>query len=59
MKAKYSTKDSRGAVNVACVECNRGHNGDKSCSAGARHKRFNGYGCFSGQLIEGLEVQDG
>ena len=57
-KAKYSKRDTRGALYVDCVECNRGGNGnDKDkCSAGWRTKKGNKGGCFLGELIEGLEA---
>ena len=57
-KAKYSTKDSRGALFVDCSECNRGaHGGDpEKCSSGWKHKKGNKGGCFIGTLVEGLEV---
>lgn len=56
MKVKGSGKDSRGYLYVDCAECKRGGNGNKSCSAGARHKRIHKGMCFSGELIEGYEV---
>lgn len=53
-KMKHSFKDSRGCLWVACSECTRGGNGtiEDKCSAGWKIKKFNGYGCFLGQLIE-------
>lgn len=51
----HSHKDSRGALWVACSECTRGGNGDKSCSSGGRHKRWNYLGCFLGVLLDGIE----
>jgi len=49
-----SYKDSRGALWVACSECNRGGNGsDKDkCSSGWNCKRYKGTGCFNGELID-------
>ena len=56
MIAKDSGKDSRGYLYVDCAECQRGGNGDKSCSAGARHKKVNKGMCFNGKLLKGYEV---
>ena len=55
-KAKYSKKDSRGALYVDCAECARGGNGnDKDkCASGWRYKKGNKGGCFCGQLLPGL-----
>jgi hypothetical protein len=49
-----SFKDSKGLLWVACSECERGGNGsDKDkCSSGGTCKRFNGLGCFCGNLKE-------
>lgn len=49
-----SFKDTRGHLWVACSECNRGGNGfDKDkCSCGGRCKKYNGTGCFSGELMD-------
>ncbi|WP_199883664.1 hypothetical protein [Anaerosinus massiliensis] len=49
-----SFKDSRGHLWVACSECDRGGNGSANdkCSAGWKHKKFRGEGCFCGDLIE-------
>ena len=57
-KAKYSERDTRGALFVDCAECNRGGNGNdpEKCSSGWKHKRGRKGGCFMGALIEGLEV---
>ena len=43
----------RGALWVACSECERGGNGsDKDkCSCGWKVKKFNGLGCFLGKLL--------
>jgi len=49
---KYSEKDSRGIIYVDCTECNRGTNGEKDCSAGARTKKGHQGGCFSGVLLD-------
>jgi len=54
-KAKYSERDSRGYLVVACCECTRGGNGDKSCSCGGSVKRWNGGQCFSGNLLTKLQ----
>lgn len=57
-KAKYSEKDSRGVLNVACCECERGGNGnDKDkCSSGWKTKKWNYMSCFSGTLIKGVTI---
>jgi hypothetical protein len=55
-KAKYSRKDSRGKLFIDCTECQKGHNGDKSCSAGWRTKKPNKGGCFCGELRDDLEL---
>jgi len=49
----HSFKDSRGALWVACSECERGGNGNDSdkCSTGGKVKKFNKSGCFSGTLM--------
>lgn len=61
MIAKFSEKDSRGAVHVDCSECNRGINGnDKDkCCAGAKPKYKKGGkgGCYLGELIDGLKIK--
>jgi len=58
MKAKYSKKDTRGALQVDCSECERGGNGsDKDkCSCGWKIKKGNKGGCFCGTLLSNLEV---
>lgn len=50
----HSEKDNRGNLWVACSECERGGNGsDKDkCSSGWKCKKFNGTGCFSGELMD-------
>ena len=60
MKARYSSRDSRGALQVDCSECERGGNGtDKDkCACGWQIKRGKRGGCFAGVLIRGLEIQD-
>jgi hypothetical protein len=47
-----SFEDSMGHRWIACSECNRGGNGTEpdKCSCGGTCKRFNGMGCFSGEL---------
>lgn len=49
----HSYKDIKGRVFVACCECTRGGNGSDpdKCSAGWKHKRFRGAGCFVGTLM--------
>jgi len=49
-----SFKDTKGKLWVACSECERGGNGsdEDKCSCGGNCKRFNGTGCFSGEIIE-------
>ncbi len=49
-----SEKDSRGCLWIACSECNRGGNGSDpdKCSCGGKCKKFNGTGCFSGELMD-------
>ena len=58
-KAKYSFKDYRGVLWVACIECTRGYNGlyEDKCSCGQKKKYFAGSGCFNGKLLEGMEVK--
>jgi hypothetical protein len=56
MKPKYSKKDSRGMLQVACCECKRGGNGDASCSSGWKLKRWRYLGCFSGELLDKYSV---
>lgn len=51
MKPKYSSKDSCGRLLVACCECNRGGNGDQSCTAGWSSKRWDHKACFNGELL--------
>lgn len=45
--------DEKGGLWVACCECERGGNGtDKDkCSCGWKAKRWNGMGCFVGNVI--------
>jgi len=52
MKPKHTEKDSRGHLIVACCECQRGGNGDQSCSAGMDSKRWDYKSCFCGQLLD-------
>lgn len=56
MKPKYSKKDSRGNIQVACCECKRGGNGEASCSCGWKTKRWNQMACFSGELLEKFDA---
>lgn len=55
----HSFKDTRGALWVACSECERGGNGSDQdkCSCGWRVKKFNKKGCFSGTLMSKYEPQ--
>jgi hypothetical protein len=47
-----SFKDKKDKLWVACSECERGLNGtDKDKCSCARTKKFNGLGCFGGQLM--------
>lgn len=55
MKPKSSKPDSRGVWCIDCAECVRGGNGDKSCSAGHKHKRINKGSCFCGTLLGKFE----
>ncbi len=58
-KKVHSFKDTRGALWVACSECDRGGNGgdpDK-CSAGGNVKRGGTRGCFIGTLMAGIKVK--
>jgi hypothetical protein len=49
----HSFKDAQGHLWVACNECERGGNGTKDkCSSGWKCKKFNGTGCFSGDLMD-------
>jgi len=52
MKAKHSKEDSKGHLQVACCECDRGGNGDASCSSGWKSKRWDYKACFSGRLLD-------
>jgi hypothetical protein len=54
---KYSEYDSRGCLQVACCECKRGGNGDKSCSSGWRSKKWDYKACFSGELLDKLKEE--
>jgi hypothetical protein len=48
--------DTRGNLWVACSECERGLNGsDKDKCSCARKKKFDGSGCFCGQLMPKYE----
>jgi len=55
-KAKGSGMDTRGKIYVDCAECVRGGKGDKSCTAGARHKRVGKGMCFCGALMDKYEL---
>jgi hypothetical protein len=53
----HSFYDTDQKLWVDCTECKRGHRGEKNCSAGWKHKKGGVFGCFSGELIEGIEVR--
>lgn len=36
---------------VSCMKCVRGSNGDRSCSAGWKHNKDNGHGCYLGKTL--------
>ena len=48
--------DTKGKLWIACSECDRGGNGsdkDKDkCSCGHKVRKFNGLGCFGGNLMD-------
>jgi len=48
----YSERDSRGHLQVYCSECQRGGNGDQSCSSGWRIKKGAAGACFRGVLLD-------
>ena len=50
-----SSRGTDGKLFVDCTECVRGANGERDCSSGWMHKKT-GYGCFSGELLPGVEV---
>jgi len=50
-KTIHSGFDADGRRFVACSECARGGNGDKSCGAGWNIRRFHGEMCFSGEPL--------
>ena len=55
MIPKYSFRDSKGLLWVACNECERGGNGtenNKCCARESQKKSFSGLGCFLGKLID-------
>ena len=53
-----SFKDSKGKLWVACSECERGLNGsDRDKCSCAKTKKFNGSGCFCGQLMTKYQEQ--
>jgi hypothetical protein len=55
----HSFKDSRGKLMVACSECQRGGNGDQSCSSGWTVKRggIEKGACFLGKLLPKYETE--
>ena len=50
-KTIHSGYDKDGRLFVACSECSRGGNGDKSCSAGWNIRRYHGEMCFLGKPL--------
>jgi hypothetical protein len=60
MKPKHSKPDSRGMMFIACSECDRGGNGDQSCSSGWLIKRGGQEkgACFSGSLLDKFKEAD-
>jgi len=52
---KGSFYDTRGKLCVDCSECERGGNGDKSCSSGWKKKTKHKGSCFSGTIIGDYE----
>ena len=52
-KQLNSYRDTRGALWVACSECERGGNGtdEDKCASGWNRKKYNGLGCFSGKIL--------
>lgn len=57
-KKPFSFYDSKGKLFVDCSECNRGGNGaaPHKCACGWKVKKGRMGGCFTGELIDGLEV---
>lgn len=53
----HSKEDSEGRMWVACSECERGGNGSDidKCACGWKVKKFNGLGCFNGNLMTKYE----
>jgi len=51
----YSEYDNKGKLQVDCTECDRGNNGDKSCSSGLRCKKPRQGACFSGNVLPKVE----
>jgi len=58
MEPKHSKRDSRGMLYVACSECERGGNGDQSCSSGWQIKKGGKNACFSGNLLGKYELKE-
>ncbi|MFZ5760974.1 MAG: hypothetical protein ACOY32_15265 [Thermodesulfobacteriota bacterium] len=59
-QAIFSRVDDRGKLYVDCAECDRGGNGtakDK-CACGWRTKKGLHGGCFMGELLPGLTVDN-
>jgi len=58
-KAKYSKRDTRGALYVDCSECDSGGNGkaQDKCACAWKERRGGKGGCFSGTLRPGLIVE--
>lgn len=55
MKKVYSSKDCNGRLWVDCTECQRGWNGDRTCSAGWHHDQPMRGGCFCGIVLPDAE----
>ncbi len=49
--------DSRGMLVVDCAECKRGGNGEGECGSGGNIKIRKRGSCFSGELLDGIEVK--
>ena len=52
---KGSFYDIKGKLCVDCSECERGGNGDQSCSAGWKHKKKHKGSCFNGIIMGDYE----
>lgn len=56
VKSRHSHLDKNGKLWVACSECVRGGNGEKSCSPGWKVKRGGDKGCCLGVLLPKYEI---